>query len=161
MISNYGTITGIGILVTGFLLVAVTLPIHEKLHQLVFNRNGYDSEIRYRYSPPHVLAEEQHIDSDTWERMELAPLLALGICFSLFTPTVVAILGYGITEILVFSLLVLAIHVLSCFKDIWLYLSFKRNYCNDATAFMFDTADDKSEKYPVKIYFCPAQPGSG
>lgn len=107
--------------ITGAIVNLIDTYPHEHLHNWAFKRNEYDSEIRYFPFPPHVLAEKQHIDSSTWERMELAPLLGLGYVYLFYTTGFTAIFGFDPTEILAFTFVILSLHIVSCLNDLFLY----------------------------------------
>jgi hypothetical protein len=139
-----------------FLIVTLLLPLHEKLHQLGFSWGGYDSEIRLWHNPPHVIARNQHIDADTWITMEIAPAIGVGIVLFLFTPPVAVIAGAEKWDTLIFTIVVLFIHIGGSAGDLYNLWRFKRNYSNDATAYIVDTVDNP-ESGPFKIYYCPPE----
>lgn len=157
---RHGIISSIIILLTSVFIIIALTPVHEKLHQWAFNRNGYESEIRYFHNPPHVLAEKQHVDPDTWKQMELAPFVGLGSVILFFSIGLTAMLGLNSTDMLAFTLLLLGFHTLGSANDLFLYYRMRRRYNSNATAYIIDTADDDSVKHPFKIYYCRKKPSN-
>jgi len=155
MMILYG-LMGLGVVAIAYLIVFLTTPIHEKLHKLVFDRGDYQSEIRYNHLRPHVIAPNQHIDTDTWKRMELAPFVGLGIVFMLFIPPLPIFAGANSVETITFTYAVLSIHTAGSMSDLWIRNWLNWNYSNKATAYMVDTAD-QPDSGPFNLYYCPVE----